>query len=328
MDYIKKICLIKEYSAGFSIEGQKISGMAICELSFNRVTIEISISNLAPLKDDNYVVFIGNSAKNTVFTLNNGYGKFVTTSDILSLEQDFAILVLLENPSKIIAFGKTLSYPYSAEKFFECYKEKSLTLFLEEEATEREIEEALKYSDDVVATENYFEKEDVDFKNLSLKEKDEKSENEFFSGENKLQKEAEKNTDDSAKNESYCEPCKEGDLNSSPDSDCPSLEEFAQAITEQGETLSVCEDVENLLNYYPRFAELENAIYNSKWVTVPLDGCEYYFGRANISSDVYLCYAVRGERDCCPKELENLATFIPSPYSKTSGFYVMFQKEN
>ena len=61
-------------------------------------------------------------------------------------------------------------------------------------------------------------------------------------------------------------------------SDCPSLTDFASIVNEQEENcFCINEDVENLLNTYPRFAELENAIYGSKWVTISLEGCEYYF---------------------------------------------------
>ena len=131
-----------------------------------------------------------------------------------------------------------------------------------------------------------------------------------------------------AKNEQSSCSCQE-EIKDCNSSDCPSLTDFASIVTEQEENcFCINEDVENLLNSYPRFAELENAIYGSKWVTISLEGCEYYFGRTILDKDSYLCYAVKGEQNCCPTELKDLATFIPSPYSKNMGYYVMFQKEN
>ena len=335
MDYIKKICLIKECCAGFSCTGEKLNGMVKCEQTNASVKIELSVDNLAPLENDKYLLFIGNSNKNCVFYIEGGFCNIITYVDLLDISSDFAVLILLENQKKPIAFGKTLLYPYSVTEFLELYKQKDLTLFLEEQNIENLIEENFNYSDDVVATENYYEFGDVDLKNLSLKEEDENAKNEIATGQNLLQEKEQENKVDTRENESTFNPsekinCETSTPTQTTQSDCPSLTEFADLLQEDDSlnNFSICEDVENILNSYPRFAELENAIYNSKWVSISLEGCEYYFGKASISADSYLCYAVKGEINSCPTELKDLATFIPSPYSKTQGYYVMFQKEN
>ncbi len=325
MKYFKKVCQIKEYRAGFSSVGDTLSGMIKCEQNGSKIKLELSVLNLAPPNDTKYLLFIGNSQKNCLFTLNSGFCNFYTSEELLDLSYPFAVMILLENSSSPIAFGKTLDYEYSLKEFLKIYKEKSATLFLEEQQDEKEIVKGLLYSNDVVATENYYDNADVDLENLTLKDNDEKLKNDSTYQQNNPKEKEQEDADDSAKDEQdFCSIQKE--ILSCNAQNCPSLLEFVSTVPDQ-ENFSFDEDVENLLNSYPKFAELENAIYGSRWVTISLEDCEYYFGRATIGSEAYLCYAVKGEDGCCPNELKELATFIPSPYSQNFGYYVMFQKE-
>ena len=329
MSYIKKICLLKECKKGFSTTGNTLQGMIKCEQNANRVNIELSLTNLAPLKNDKYILFIGNSSKNIVYELSTGFCNFYSSVELLDISYPFAVIILLENSCEVVMFGKTLDYPSSLKDFLQIYKDKRLDLYLEDEQIEKEIEKEFLYSDDVVATENYYENKDVDLKNLTLKaEENENPKNENSYPCDTAETKSKKETDSFAKDEQPNCNCQE-EIDSCNDTDCPSLTDFASIVNEQEENcFCINEDVENLLNTYPRFTELENAIYGSKWVTISLEGCEYYFGRTIIEKDSYLCYAVKGEQNCCPTELKDLATFIPSPYSKNKGYYVMFQKEN
>jgi len=327
MNYLKRVCLIKEYSAGFSCSGKGIYGIAKCEMLNDRINIDLSIVDIAMPQNDNFILFIGNSQKNCIYTLKESDCKFSTTTDVLDITCPFAIMLVLEKNQKIIAFGKTLDYNFSVEEVFKIYKEKSLNLFLEEQAQEKEIDNAFLYSDDVVATENYYENNDVDFNNLKIKDVyNEECKNDEPSCSNIHEEENQNSKNCISENAENFHPIQE-ELNTCKGED--SLKDLSSYLQEEKscECFSVNEDVENVLNSYPRFPELEQSIYNSKWVVIALDECEYYFGKVLVGSDSYLCYAVKGERGCCPKELENLASFIPSLYSNTQGFYVMFQKE-
>lgn len=325
MSYLKKICLLKEYKAGLSTTGKKLSGMIKCEDFVSGTKLELSVLDLAPPQNDNYLLFIGNSNKNVVYTINSGFAYFNCSKEVLDISLPFGAIIILEKTQEVVMFGKTLDYPLELKDFLKIYKEKSLTLYLEEERIEKEIDNAYEYSDDVVATENYYENDDVDLKNLTLKDGYEELKNESVDNADFLKKEEQEKEDNAIKNEQSTCPIQE-ELTSK---DCPDLLEFSTTLQDSSlECFSINEDVENLLNSYPRFAELENAIYKSRWVIISLEGCEYYFGRATLQDEGYLCYAVKGEIGACPKELENLATFIPSPYSKNAGYYVMFQKEN
>lgn len=282
MKLLKRVCVLKQVENGYSYSGKQAKAMAKCQKIGTENSVSLSFMDLAPLKHGSYIIVVGNSEKCVYFPTD----ETGTQKDFHDCSVDFAlpfsISVVVDDGEKValVLFGQTpdcnenplsMKSAYIAQKR---EKEKEL------EKTEKIIDEIYQenddfsnevYSDDVVATENYFENSDVDLENFTLIEDEKETVN------------------------------------------CSFLQE----------------DLDEIMKSYPPFEELEKSVYGSKWVKIELEKGEYYFGKAKIHDEKYLCYAVRGKKDCCPEELKSIACFIPSP-SKTEtedGFFVMFQCE-
>lgn len=363
MKLLKKVCVLKQIANGYSYSGKDAKGMAKCEKKGNENYLEISLMDVAPLKKGKYVAFISNSQKGVYFDCDETGLEKEFSDLIFDLEKPFSITLIIDDDlnSYPVLFGQTENNgqtPSSATDDYILLKRKNKEeREKEEELIDRtysesesdtlnlSVEEILSkshiftdkvspdgYADDVVATENYFEKADVDAKNLTLKEENceiNEKQNRFF----KLKKTFENN--------SY-------PINEPPDENSFPVKEPTQtpcqknAENENDEQLNrqdndfknnscecafLQEDLDTVMNSYPEFYELEKSVYGSKWVKIELAKGEYYFGKASIHDKKYLCYAVRGQKNCCPEELKDLSCFIPCQTSDEEGFFVMFQNE-
>lgn len=275
MKLLKRVCVLKQAEEGYSYSGKQAMAMAKCQKTGTENSILLSFMDLAPLKRGEYVVVVGKSEKCVCFSTD----ETGTQKDFHDCQVDFAlpfsVSVVADDGENvaIVLFGQTVDCNETPLSMKNAYLSQRKEKKIEEAQTEKIIDEAYgntlsseSYSDDVVATENYFENSDVDAENLTLIEKN--------------------------------------------DIDCSFLQE----------------DLEEIMKSYPPFEELEKSVYGSKWVKIRLEKGEYYFGKATIHDEKYLCYAVRGQKDRCPEELKSLACFIPSAVEK-DGFFVMFQRE-
>lgn len=362
MRLLKKVCVLKQIANGYSYSGKDAKGMAKCEKKGNENCLEISLMDVAPLKKGRYVAFISSSQKGVYFDCDETGLEKEFSDFIFDLEAPFSITIILDDdlsPYPVL-FGQTENNdqtPSSATDEYILLKRKNKE---EREKEEKLIDKAYSesesdtfnlfdeevlnksniftdkpspdgYADDVVATENYFEKADVDAKNLTLKEDNEISEkqNKFF----KLKKSFENGSYpiDEPPNENSCPqeeptqtPCQ---INAERENDEQFKRQGNNFKNNSCECTFLQEDLETVMNSYPEFYELEKSVYGSKWVRIELAKGEYYFGKASIHDKKYLCYAVRGQKDCCPEELKDLSCFIPCQTSDEEGFFVMFQNE-
>lgn len=355
MKLLKKVCILKQIANGYSYSGKNAKGMAKCEKKGDENYLEISLMDVAPLKKGKYVAFISNSQKGIYFDCDETGLEKEFSDLIFDLEKPFSVSLIIDDDLNAypVLFGQTENNNQTPSSATDDYislkiknkkeREKEEELIdrtfgeLKSDALNVSDEEVLSksniftdklspegYADDVVATENYFEKADVDAKNLTLKEEIDEKQNNFF----KLKKSFEKN--------SY--PINEPpDENSFPveeptQTPCPKNDErFNRQDNEVKNASCECaflqEDLDTVMNSYPEFYELEKSVYGSKWVRIELAKGEYYFGKASIHDKNYLCYAVRGQKDCCPEELKDLSCFIPCQTSDEEGFFVIFQNQ-
>ncbi len=307
MNYLKKVCVFKQICSGYTYNGKNLSGMIKCEMVDLSVTLSLTVSGIAPIKKGTYYLVIGNERKNAIFEIDGGDFTVKTHDGCVDIASPFCAGIVIAQENKVLCYASTPDYKGKSEDLLRFFNKKNLTLLQEEIIAEKEIEKALTpaetlppYQDDTLATENYYENADVDLKNLSVKEINDikTDQNETFNQQNFMQEKEE-----SAK----IDTCAYDDDNGA---DC----------------FTALEDVENVLKCFPRYQELERAVYGSVWVSVPLEKGEYYFGKAQIGEEKYLCFAVKGEKENCPQELKELACFIPSaPYQAEQGYFVMFQ---
>lgn len=282
MKLLKRVCVLKEIENGYSYSGKQAKAMAKCQKTGTENSISLSFMDLAPLKHGSYIIVVGNSEKCVYFSTDETGIQEDFHDSLIDFALPFSVSVIYDDGEKTgtVLFGQTSDCNETPLSMKNAYLAKKREKEKEFEKTEKIIDDIIYndnetsaeiYSDDVVATENYFENSDVDAENFTLIEDEKES------------------------------------------VDCAFLQE----------------DLDEIMKSYPPFEELEKSVYGSKWVKIELEKGEYYFGKAKIHDEKYLCYAVRGKKDCCPEELKSLACFIPSP-SKTEtedGFFVMFQCE-
>ncbi len=281
MKLLKRVCVLKEIENGYSYSGKQAKAMAKCQKTGAENSISLSFMDLAPLKHGSYIIVVGNSEKCVYFSSDETGIQKDFHDSLIDFALPFSVSVIYDDGEKTgaVLFGQTSDCNETPLSMKNAYVTKKREKEKEFEKTEKIIDDIYNdnetsaeiYSDDVVATENYFENSDVDAENFTLIEDEKES------------------------------------------VDCAFLQE----------------DLDEIMKSYPPFEELEKSVYGSKWVKIELEKGEYYFGKAKIHDEKYLCYAVRGKKDCCPEELKSLACFIPSP-SKTEtedGFFVMFQCE-
>ncbi len=306
MNYLKKICIFKEISSGYTYNGKPLSGMLKCEKVNSTITLSLSVCGLAPNKKGSYFLVVGKASLFEVFEIDCGDYSTKIYEDIIDITSPFCAGIIIAQENKVLCYASTPDYKGKSQDVLDFFNAKRLAISNEQDLLEKEIENALRgeqeastYEDDTLATENYYENADVDLKNLSVKELNDikANQNEAFDKQNFKQE-------------------KTKDFKNDP---CIYDEDSCECFT-------AIEDVENVLSCFPRYKDLEQAVYGSVWVTVPLDKGEYYFGKAQIGEEKYLCYAVKGQRDECPEELKALACFIPcAPFKPDEGYFVMFQ---
>ena len=87
------------------------------------------------------------------------------------------------------------------------------------------------------------------------------------------------------------------------------------------------EEIENLLNTYPKEENLEGTVENSRWVKIDYGEGKYYvfgviFGGGKAR---YICYGVPSKNpDYPPPSLQN-CSFIPAHDGGNEGYWVMYQ---
>lgn len=306
MKYVKKVLFLKEISQGFSYNGEEVKGLAKIERLGSNIRLELSLINLAPLKDGEYFIIIGSPRKNAIYSVDES--GFLGDVCGVDLEEPICLSLISKGLSvKCVLFGCSGDFEFSHSEMLNCFLEKKQILDKEESIEKDAIDDALNYFDETLATENYYENSDVDIKNLKVKD----VEDNF--NENNVRKNKQE------KFQTETQTCT-----------CEDEENFGLDCNKLEPTFFECvkEDVNTILSTYPEFKELERAIYGSKWVKIDLENGEYYFGETSLYNEKYLCYAVRGEKNNCPKELKGKACFVPcSSFTDDKGFFVLFQNE-
>ncbi len=332
MNYVKKMCILRQAKQGFSGDGKALSGLIKIEQYGKNLAVEVSIINFAPLSSGEYYCLLSDNKGNTEMLSLRGKSLFNILSD-LDIRSGFCgVICYVKNEIIPIAYGingngsydwrsilnATLPpvFPVSSEEnAFSDNKnpvsfEKNLTELQEKDKNEPPMsalneEKTLPYDDETVASENYYEEKNNEQDLLSK------------SSENAQAQSANQNerTDEGL-------PVKEnGDGKSL-------LHPFAQ--NPDGYYLAVKEEIDKLFKTYPKDKTLNGAFSCSDWVRIKgtkqdpeyLVGVLYEDGKAQ-----YICYALKAEnKNNPPKELKGVCAFVPhSVYEDGRGFFVIFQ---
>lgn len=296
MGYTKNIAVIRGLKSGFSADGGTLSGIVKAEKYGNSLKVEVSLINFAPLTEGKYVAAISD-------------GKNVCVLDGLTFDgksevdtgRGFATLICFVNKTVLPIAAAICGGYQSAIAGIKQEIERQEKVISAPRGPEKKREEPIKYDDEAIAKENYYEYEQTDKDRGTVLENPEKEED----GRDLRQNEEVVNT----------------------------YEELAGGLA-SGECFydRMKDEIEKVLSDYPEERSLEETVENSRWVRINYGGEKYYIFGVIYGEDKpkYICYGVpTTDSKRPPESLAHLATFIPSsPEEENTGYWVTYQDAN
>lgn len=324
MNYVKKMCILRQIRQGFSADGNALSGLIKVEQYGKNLAVEVSIINFAPLTSGDYYCLLSDGKGKTEMLLLRGKSIFNILTDMDVSGGFCGVVCHVKNEVVPIAYGINGNGNYDWRAILNAtlppvFPKTAPTPtpvapeIAKADASEPKTpsvappprEPISAYDDETVATENYYEEK-----------KDEREQLE----------QTRQNAHDKSAAESEDE--KEGS-NSKEDGDAARvLHPFARDT--DGYYLSVKAEIDALFEKYPRDDTLKGAFLCSEWVRVKgeekapqyLVGVLYEDGKAR-----YICYALAAQNpDSPPDEIKSVCSFVPTtPFEDSVGFFVIFQ---
>ena len=314
MQYIRKMCILRQLKQGFSGDGKTLSGLVKVEQYGKNLSVEVSIINFAPLTLGEYYCILVDEKDRTQLLSLQGKSLFNVLTDMDVSGGFCAIICMAGNEITPVAYGVNGDRTYDWKRILHAtlppsYQEhphaQSAEHIHDTQLAVGEPTQNVAYNDERIAGENYY-KENEDEHGL-LQEIDENAPTESAS-----ENEDKKTGLDFAQDETVT-----GVLHPfTTDSD--------------GYYQSVKSEIDELFSKYPQDDTLNGAFSCSKWVRVKgeahapeyLVGVTYLDGKAQ-----YVCYALKAvDKNAPPDEIRDVCAFVPiSPFQENDGFFIIFQ---
>ena len=320
MNYVKKMCILRQIKQGFSGDGKTLSGLIKIEQYGKNLAVEVSIINFAPLVSGEYYCLLSDGKGKTEMLSLRGKSIFNILSDVDISDGFCGIICYVKNEVVPIAYGINGKGCYDWKAILNAtlppvfpknekvggeiaFDEKPSTP--PHENTPSAPDKKNAYNDEEVATENYFEEK----------------ENECVQPTK---------TDENASTQSATEnPREEKGTNPAANGDAAGVLPTVGKDPD-GYYLSVKRELDELFSKYPQDKTLCGAFSHSEWVRLKgtVKEPQYLVGALYENGKVkYICYALLAEdKDNPPEEIKNVCAFVPvSPLLNALGFFVIFQ---
>lgn len=335
MNYIKKLCVLKQLSSGFASDGKKVSALLTAESFAGTLTFSLALIGFAPLREGRYVCLVcDEKGEREIFDVPSPSGCTVKRAAKADISKGFCCLVChIGTRVAPVAFGKCGDYTYDVKKLcalldsretpMAAKKSENVPEFTDE--TEKIQPKSIAppdppYDDELVATENYYEfdRENNDDRTTH----DDKAKHDDTRG----------TENDSEPEEREEKECGDG---TGKDEDAQSLFRLAgsEKLAEDAQPCyydKVKNELAALFGRYPAEEELAECIPFSKWAKVTFSRNKYY--TVGVISDEhkpkYICYGVPAEsRKDPPEALKGLCSFLPLSVFDLNGkgYWMMFQ---
>ena len=332
MNYIKKLCILKQLASGFAADGKKVSALLTAESFAGRLTLTLAMIGFAPLSSGRYRLLVcdEHGAKES-FDIPSAAGLTVKKASELDISDGFGCAVCFAGGRITpVAFGKCGDKTYDVKKMCAALDAEEAPQKAESAAAaeppartvpagqaapgggQPAAAEAEPYDDEIVATENYFEFADVDKENLRIREDGN-----------------EKNSDGEGGKAAGSEEI------AGEDEDAQSLFRFAGSENLREDERACYYDqvkgeLSDLFSTHPAEEELEKCVPLSRWARVTFARNKYY--TVGVISDEkrpkYICYGVPAEqRGEPPEALKGKCSFLPLSLFDPDGrgYWMMFQ---
>ena len=326
MNYVKKLCILKQVAPGFAADGKNLSALLTAEQYAGRLTLTLALIGFAPLSAGRYrCVVCDEHGGAETFDVNGSTGGTVRRASALDIADGIGCAVcFVHGQVRPAAFGKCGDKTYDLKKM-------CALLGAEEQppapprgarraeskppvdaadaqtmpaaAPAAEAEEP-PYDDELVASENYFEYE--------------KGHRESHARETDEKRTAQGSRKDAG-----------------TDEDAQSLFRFAGAEN-LGKDARPCYydtvrgELDALFQARPAETALQTAIPTSRWVRVEFGKGKYYVVGVieENARPKYICYGVpTGARGAPPEALKKYSSFVPASLFSPdgAGYWMMFQ---
>ena len=331
MNYVKKMCILRQIKQGFSADGKTLSGLIKAEQYGKNLAIEISVINFAPLLSGEYYCLLSDGRGKTEMLCLRGKSLFNILTDMDISGGFCGIICHVKNEVVPIAYGVNGNKQYDWKKILHATlppvfpqnpsKNKATTppeegiavsqsdRFFEDKderkASTNPLSMEREYDDESIVEENYFKENENERNEFKKTVQDVHSESTNQKQSEKKGANVEKDVDAAG----VLHPFK-----TNPD----------------GYYFAVKSEIDELFKTYPKDKTLCGAFSCSDWVRVKgtakdpqyLVGVLYEDGRAQ-----YICYALATEnKNQPPEEIKNVCSFVPiSVFDTTRGFFVIFQ---
>lgn len=313
MNYVKKMCILRQVKQGFSGDGKTLSGLIKVEQYGKNLAVEVSVINFAPLLSGEYYCMLSDGRGKTEMLALRGKSLFNILSDIDISRGFCGVICYVKNDVIPIAYGVNGNGSYDWKRILNAALPPIFPQNTKEEIAETKTNEPTmyemnekNYNDEHLAEENYYEEKKDNGQIVFQKAggNAQPSQGAEIKGE-----EARTDAAENADADGVRQPFEEN-----PD----------------GYYLSVKREIEGLFAKYPKDDTLNGAFSCSEWVRVKgeesnpeyLVGVIYEDGKA-----LYICYALAAqERKNPPDDIKNVCTYVPkSSLGEDKGFFVIFQ---
>jgi len=364
MNFIKKMCILRQVKQGFSGDGKTLSGLIKIEQYGKNLSVEVSVINFAPLSSGEYYCLIADSKNRTEMLPLRGKSLFNIVSELDAEDGFCGVICFVKNGITPIAYGihgnkvydwkslvKRSVPPRSREPA--CTDNAGLDLATGTatgmggidfgfggEAAEEPFLPDVQYDEKpekLHLPENEKEppREETN-KEITAKNKG-KYDDETVATENYYDREAKKNErieHEQAHTYAHAESGNQDKTekertSAQTDGDAENIRNPFTTDSD-GYYFAVKGEIDELFAKYPADDSLKNVFAFSEWVRVRGEEgkAEYLIGV--IYDDMkakYICYALpAADKENPPEEIKEICTFVPSSaFTDKEGFFVIFQ---
>ncbi len=337
MDFIKKVLVLKQITAGYALNGRSVSGIVRLETESGVCSLHLSLINLAIKEQGEFYLFIID-CKDKIYSFE--LGKRPTTFSLslpvlpdLSEGVQTGVCYIEDDIPELVAYACLDRKGKSVTDFKKRITERCLngrkTLKKKEETQdanlpqtstqrgifEQKVTEQQVYDDEVVATENYYVNDQDLAEKLKIIER-------FDNGNvpNEIDQ-----SDCRDQNQTKKEQANLDEL--LYEKDLGEGQSFAKTNPYYA---SVRRELDNIFNKFPQEPALARTVDKSKWARINYSNTQYYVVGVVYENDLekYICYGVPAKYSPePPKELKGFCSFIPLSVfdMQGDGYWMMFQ---
>ena len=361
MNYVKKMCILRQIKQGFSGDGKALSGLIKIEQYGKNLAVEVSIINFAPLSLGEYYCLLSDGKGKTEMLALRGKSFFNILSDLDVTNGFCGIVCYVYKEITPIAYGINGNGSYDWKRILNAALPPVFPSFAQDTSYNAAPHIDFSPSSNEGLDRAHPNHAPTGSVPQSNEEQTDEKPQDLPEPESEIPPPPLPNTaeqgspydDETVAAENYYEENEreqiqlgQTDKNASPESanqgQAGAQGTGAQAhadaarvlhpfaLDTDGYYLSVKREVDALFEKYPRDFTLKDAFSCSDWVRIKGASAspEYLVGVVYNDGKVrYICYAIRAkEGSAPPDEIKNVCSFVPySPFCDKEGFFVIFQ---